>query len=466
VLEDLHWADLSTLDIISTLARRQAPAQVLLIGTLRPPSTASQPAVNRLRQDLAIRNLASEIHLEPFEAAEESEYISLPFGDASVAADLAGAIHRHSGGNPLFVAALVRDLVAGGVVTRDRERWKLTVPVDRIEPGVPQSLQEMLNEQFDRLTEAEQQALRKASVIGERFPAWAVAGEPSELDDIEQLCERLGERRLFIRTAGIGEMADGTVSAYYEFHHSLYRQALYRRLTDVSRSKLHRLIGERLETVFGPGTLALAPELAVHFETAHQYERDIRSLMDGAGNAARRFAIRDSLDVLQHAIGLASRLPADRRTPLEIQILERIGDAQFALGAMVESASAFETASTLATQAGATAAQVEAQVCFARPLGLLDPDRTVSVLEEAAKASAGLGDPMIYARVNLLATGARLLYDTWRVEDAHVCHAAYQIVHPASGRGTPGYDRIIYAHLQSLQGESTAALEAAEAAEA
>src|SRR5262245_40312023 len=79
VLEDLHWADLSTLDVISTLARRQAPAQVLLIGTLRPPSTASQPAVNRLRQDLAIRNLASEIHLEPFEAAEVSEYISLHF---------------------------------------------------------------------------------------------------------------------------------------------------------------------------------------------------------------------------------------------------------------------------------------------------------------------------------------------------------------------------------------------------
>src|SRR5262245_3882758 len=138
VLEDLHWADLSTLDIISTLARRQAPAQVLLIGTLRPPSTASQPAVNRLRQDLAIRNLASEIHLEPFEAAEVSEYISLHFGDASVAADLAGPIHRHSGGNPLFVAALVRDLVAGGVVTRDRETWRLAVPVDRIEPGVPQ----------------------------------------------------------------------------------------------------------------------------------------------------------------------------------------------------------------------------------------------------------------------------------------------------------------------------------------
>src|SRR5262249_59313206 len=142
---------------------------------------------------------------------------------------------------------------------RDRETWRLAVPVDRIEPGVPQSLQEMLSEQFDRLTEAEQHVLRRASAIGERFPAWAVAAAPTELDDIEQVCERLAERRLFIRTAGMAELADGTVSAYYEFHHSLYRQAVYRRLSDVSRSKLHRLIGERLETVFGPRTLALAP---------------------------------------------------------------------------------------------------------------------------------------------------------------------------------------------------------------
>src|SRR5215468_3647930 len=109
------------------------------------------------------------------------------------------------------------------------------------------------------------------------------------------MCEQRAERRLFVRTAGMGELADGTISAYYEFQHSLYRQAVYRRLSDVSRSKLHRLIGERLETLFGPRTIALAPELALHFEEAHQYERAIRYLMDAAGNAARRFAVRDAL---------------------------------------------------------------------------------------------------------------------------------------------------------------------------
>src|SRR5262249_29532096 len=128
VLEDLHWADLSTLDVLSTLARRQGPSQVLLIGTLRPPSATSQTPVSRLRQDLAIHELCGEIALQAFEAAEVSEYLSLQFGQAGFAAELAGLIHRHSGGNPLFVAALVRDMVAGGVVVRDNDEWKLAVP--------------------------------------------------------------------------------------------------------------------------------------------------------------------------------------------------------------------------------------------------------------------------------------------------------------------------------------------------
>jgi predicted ATPase len=301
-----------------------------------------------------------------------SEYLRLQFGETSFADELARSIHRHSGGNPLFVAALVRDLVASGVVTRDNETWRLALPVNRIEPGVPPSLQEMLNEQFDRLTEAEQRALRQASAIGGRFPTWAVAAGPDDLDDVEQICEGLAERRSFIRAAGMGELADGTTSAYYEFDHALYRQAVYRRLSDVSRSKLHRLIGERLETLYGPRTLALAPELAVHFEKAHQYERAIRYLVDAAGNAARRFAIPRLARRAPARQGLVFRLPADRRTTLEIQILQRMatpitrsGDGGIGLGVRGR---------IDARHAGrVTAAQVEAQSCFARPLGLLDP---------------------------------------------------------------------------------------------
>src|SRR5262245_35830356 len=127
VLEDVHWADLSTLDIVSTCARRQGPSRLLLIGTLRPPTASSTSALTRLRQDLAVHDLCRGIDLEPFQPSEVSEYLSLALGGVGFADDLAGLIHRHSAGNPLFVTALVRDIVQSGAVARDGSTWKLTV---------------------------------------------------------------------------------------------------------------------------------------------------------------------------------------------------------------------------------------------------------------------------------------------------------------------------------------------------
>jgi predicted ATPase len=221
VLEDLHWADLSTLDIISSCARRQGRSRLLLVGTLRSATGTSPSALSRLRQDLSIHDLCREIKLEPFHPTEVSEYLSLALGRVGFADDLAGLIHRHSAGNPLFVTALVRDLLTSGIVERDGTTWRLTVPVERIEPGVPATLQDMLNVQFDQLADQEQRVLRRASAIGERFPAWAVADGPADNESVERICEALAERRLFIRGAGVGELADGTMAGFYQLHHAL-----------------------------------------------------------------------------------------------------------------------------------------------------------------------------------------------------------------------------------------------------
>jgi DNA-binding winged helix-turn-helix (wHTH) protein/tetratricopeptide (TPR) repeat protein len=462
VLEDLHWADVSTLDVISSCARREGRSPLLLIGTLRPAAGISPSPLNRLHQDLAVHDLCREIGLEPFQPTDLSEYLSMALGRVGFADDLAALIHRHSGGNPLFATALVRDLLATGVVAHDGAAWRLTVPVDRIEPGVPATLQDMLNLQFDQLEDQERRVLRRASAIGERFAAWAAAEGAADIESVEHVCEALAERRLFIRGAGMGELVDGTITAFYQFHHGLYRQAVYRRLSDVARSRVHRSIGERLATLFGPTTLALSAELAQHFEKAHDYERAIEYLMSAARNAERRFALRDAVDVLQYALGLVPRLPADRRTRLEIQLLESIGDGHYLLGAMVESALAYETESALAARSGLTAAQVQAQSCFARPLGLLDPDRALAVLQDAVNAGRRLDDRSVQARIELLAAGMRLMYDTWRADDVRVCDAAYQAIR-GDGETSPNFERMMYAHVQPLQGDPLAALENADA---
>jgi hypothetical protein len=177
--------------------------------------------------------------------------------------------------------------------------------------------------QFQQLSAVEQRILRSASVVGERFSVWAVTTTvEAEGDSIEEACEGLTERLQFIKGTGMHELANGQLSAHYEFRHSLYREVLYRHLSEVSRSKLHLLLAQRLKSFSDPCGLELAAELALHFEAGRDYEQAIRYSILAAKNAAGRFAYRDSIEILHHALELVAKLSLSLRAEIEIQILE------------------------------------------------------------------------------------------------------------------------------------------------
>ena len=464
-LEDLHWVDLSTLDVISALARRRGPAKLVVLCTYRPGDVVvAENPLKVLKEDLLVHRLCTELALEHLGDSDVADYLLAEFPRADFPPGLAGLIHRHSGGNALFMTAIVRDMVDHDVIVEERGRWALSRPLTAVAPAVPATLQQMLEAQFILLSAAEQRILSHASVAGDRFSVWVLTTEPDLTpDEIENACERLAERQQFLRAAGFQELANGTVSAHYEFRHALYREAVYRRLSDVSRSRLHRLVGERLEVLCRPGQQELAAEIALHFENGRHYDRAIGYLILAAENAAVRFAYRDSIQVLQHALALVPRAAVESQADLEIQLLERIGDAHYWLGAMVECARAYEAEAALAARGGLTAARVNALSFLVRPFGRIDPDRGIAAIEEAVALSANLGDPLLHGRTELLAAGSRLLYDTWRQDDWDICESARRTLQGLSPAGVPEYHRMIYAHLQMLQGHYAEALANLEA---
>ena len=455
VFEDLHWVDSSTLDVISALARRREAAKLLLLCTYRPVDVAlSKSPLKGLKQDLQVRRLCDEIGLDRLEESEIAQYLAIEFAGGNLPADLANLIHRHSGGNALFMVSLVQDMVKKGLIVQDRGAWRLSAPSEEIDPGVPETLQRMLEVQFDQLSRPEQRILQSASVAGERFSIWSIATTLDIApDQIEELCEDLAERQQFINSTGIDELSNGLASARYEFRHSLYRQVIYRRLSDARRSKLHLGVGERLKSLCTPGRpeQELASELALHFERGREHEHAVRYLMLAAENAAGRFAYRDAIQLLQHALKLVPKLASGTGPEREIQILELIGDAHYALGAMADSAKAYAAGAARAAGSGLRAAQVSALTCLMRPLGLIDPDQGITAVDQAAQVSTSLGDPLLLARTQMLAAGCRLLYDAWREEDAALCASAQQAMHRLGDLGPP-YHRLIAGYVHALQG--------------
>ncbi|MGE5835686.1 MAG: ATP-binding protein [Acidobacteriota bacterium] len=363
VLEDLHWIDRSTLDVIAALARRPEHARLLVIGTLRPADLIlSDSPLKTLKQDLVVHRYASEIALEPLQESDVTDYLIGETGGTALPPGLASIIYRHSDGNPLFMIALLDHLKRQGVLSLTAGRWTLNVPADAIDPGVPDTLKQMLEAQIRTASDAEQRLLKCASVAGNRFTAWAVATMlPSEdLSRIEEMCESLADRQQFIKPSGLRELADGRRTPEYQFRHALYREILRRRMTPSQSVSFHRSLAEGLETVRSPLPFETAAEIALHFEEGQEYERAIPHLIAAAQNATARYAHAEAIGVLDHACALLPRIPADHRDAIELQLLERIGNGYYALGDMEHSAEAYDLMARRAAEAGLLASQADA----------------------------------------------------------------------------------------------------------
>jgi len=302
---------------------------------------------------LLVHQLCSEIALEGLEEPLIAEYLATEFSGGNLPAGLATLIYRHSGGNALFMVAIVQDMLKRGLNCPGQGRMEPDHTVGNHAPSVPETLQQMLVAQFDRLSTPEQRVLKSASVAGERFSVWTIATMLDTVpDQIEDLCDQLSARHQVIKSAGIRELSNGPVSAHYEFRHSLYRQAIYRILSDGTRSRLHLGLAAKLKTLCTPGHQELASEVAFHFEEGRDYEPAIRHLLLAAENATSRFAYRDSIQVLQHALRLVPKVPSDVGAELELQVLELIGDAHYALGAMSDSPTSYQAEASRAAQRG------------------------------------------------------------------------------------------------------------------
>jgi DNA-binding winged helix-turn-helix (wHTH) protein/tetratricopeptide (TPR) repeat protein len=464
ILEDLHLADDSTLDLISALARGRSAAKLLLIATYRPADVISSGSpLKALKQDLLIHRLCIELGLAPLTRDEIADYLNVEFPASHFDPALAALIHRNSDGNPLFMVALLERLRRQGWIAEVGERWVLTVAPGEIDPGVPETLQQMLEVQLGQLTAVEQHVLRAASVSGWRFPAWAVAAmtETGEAGT-EQLCEDLAARDQFIRHAGIQELPDGTVSALYEFKHSLYRDVLYGRLPPTHRRQFHLRLAEKAESLGALRDLALGTEMAAHYEAGRDFARASRHLIALAGLATARFAHSDSVQILRHAMDLVAHLPSQTALATRIEILERLSDAFYAQGEMVRSGEMDYKVVELAGQAEFQVARINAWTRLARVLAFQDPEHCVAVCEKAVAAANAVDDPLLQASAAVLRACWEIVTNGWNPRDGEACTAALERVR-ALGAELPAYYEILYAHVQCVRGDYEGACRTARA---
>lgn len=311
VLEDLHWSDYSTLDLISYLANQRQAARLMLIGTYRTVELiVSGHPLKTVKQELLAKRQCEELPLEYLSEEAVAEYLSVRFPTNRFPPDLARLIHERTEGNPLFMVNVLNYLLSEGKIIEMAEHWQLNARLEELEVGVPENIREMIEKQIARLSAEDQRLLEAASISGMNCSALAMASALGEdVVEVETRCEELSRRSCFLTSSGVGEFPDGSISGRYGFIHSLYVNALYERIPAARRAKLHKDMAEKGEIIYGTRAGEIATELAIHFEQGRDYRRAAKYLQKAGDNAIRRFAYREAVPLARRGLELLKRLP-------------------------------------------------------------------------------------------------------------------------------------------------------------
>lgn len=323
VLEDLHWSDYATLDLIAHLSRRKDPTRLMIIGTYRPVDVilAGHP-LKGVKRELQAHRLCHEIALEYLSEEAVSQYLATRFPDCQLPGRLRRAIYRRTEGNPLFLVNLVEYLMDEKVISEGQGRWEFCADCSQVEHGIPSNVRDLIEKQIERLSPDERLVLEAASVSGMDFCAVAVAaGLDMRVECVEKHCEELARRHHFLSPAWLGELPDGTISPRHRFNHVLYREVPYSLIAPMRRAQIHQRIAERGMALYGERAGEIAAELAMHFEQSRDWPRALEYLTQAAGTAYHRSAHHEAAELARRGLEVLKSLPeSSERAHQEIKL--------------------------------------------------------------------------------------------------------------------------------------------------
>jgi DNA-binding CsgD family transcriptional regulator/tetratricopeptide (TPR) repeat protein len=436
VIEDLHWSDSGTLDVLALLAERLATSRMLVIATYRDDELgAGHPhyaAFGALQRNRSVTGIA----LAPLDAGEVRDFIdaTLSAAPAQVPPDLRRQVATVAEGNPFFTEELLK-----GVVDREQGR--------NAERSLPTTVHAAILERIGRLTQPEREILTQAAVIGRRFEAGILAHTlDAQVAAILPVLQRARELQI---------VAETDEPATFRFRHALTREAIYDQLLAAQRRPLHRRIALALEAQSGPN--AALEALAYHWWAAGDGERAITYGERGGDAAQALHAYADSLECYERTQSLL-----DPNGPDAARLHAKMGLCFFRLGFMDRASdhygrawSFFETASEDASFLFILARGLAAAIYNAGRAR-----ESSAFLRQAVDVVTRLGDHRVTERARL--TLAAYLSDLGEVEETRSVLAGIDREHIADDTGLTITFWQATCRVCALQGDIAGVCEAAE----
>jgi DNA-binding SARP family transcriptional activator/class 3 adenylate cyclase len=340
ILDDLHWADDASLQLLHYLLRQRGLDRVLVVGAYRTEEVASETPLAQLEAEARDEAWAALFPLMPLEE-DSLEDVLAERMDGRFAKSAVTALQERSGGNPFFALQMARLLAQEGRLVEGEEGWCLA---EGASVELPPEVRATVARRLRRLARREREVLTLGAVLGREF------GYPA----LEAVWSRDEDALYTAIETSMSEQVLTETDDGYAFGHPLLHEVVYARVPSGQRVRLHRKAGVALETLYGERPNGHAAELARHFLQGGDRVRALAYTMHAGDQAEAAFAHGEAERQYRTALELARGLGDDA---IEAEALAKLGSALRAAGRDAEAIEVLEEAADMYRGAGDAGAE-------------------------------------------------------------------------------------------------------------
>ena len=340
IVEDLHWSDDTSLELLLYLARGCRHLPILFVLTYR--SDEVSPELRHYLAEFDREHLAQDFSLQRLARADVDAMLQAIFAmHQAMHTGLVESLYQLTEGNPFFIEEVLKSLIASGEIASKDGVWERTLlfGTHKRHPSIPRSVQDAVYQRTMQLSTSARQVLRLAAVAGRRF----------DLTILEQVMHTDESHILVLMKELVAaQLVSEEAADQFSFRHALTRQAVYSELLAGERRMLHRSIAETIEQRALPSSIldAHQVDLAYHFYEGEVWPKAAEYGQRAGERALILYAPRAAIEHLTRALGALSHLG---RTP-PAAILRARGQAYETIGEFERARADYERALLIAQQ--------------------------------------------------------------------------------------------------------------------
>ena len=313
VIEDLHWADISSIELLESLLRLAETQRILFVNVFRPGHKATgDRIVKTIKEKLPIYYVS--IVLQPLDERMSETLINNMLNIRGLQLSIVDQIVERAGGNPFFIEEVVRSFIDEGAVVAKDGMFEVTEKINSM--VIPHTINDVLMARIDRLEEKTRDLVKVASVIGRSFFYRILTEVAKAVEDIDNRLSYLKEIQLIRDRQRMEELE-------YLFKHALAQEAAYESILVQKRKELHLNVADSIEKIFQEKLHEFYGMLAYHYGMGEDLDKAEEYMIKAGKEALRSSASREALNYYQEALSLYLNKYKDKADPEKLKMLEK-----------------------------------------------------------------------------------------------------------------------------------------------